>query len=419
MADEKKAGGMKDIKDLKARLGLAKGGGAAAPAPAPGAGSGPAPVLPAPQGARPVLPPPMGGRGGAVPPPPGFAPAQPEPEPEPPPIDARHDPFGAMAQQARAQAVAQPQIIVPGFDDGKPIEKVQKTSTGKILLLVGISIVPLVIGLMVGQVVQKNKEWNQTVSDGKKIFETLAKFDVKINQLGEVLKAKRGGDGRMAVQPDDEAFNNQLDNFKIDDKDLADLKKIIINSNYRNMEQPTVDAIMSYYLALNQVLVNVQDHVKATKNDLKFLQKRTEKLKDQTKFAAFFRKQPEGQAGPPFLEIVQLADPVCTPEEFEKDKCFTKPGLSWNYRMDAGLPTSKLPFANTMDAVGPEVLMGVSDSRLFSQLKIGTEPQIAAEQFVRRLNKIDQQYQALAELQERIKNVYNKVEKPKKKRFAF
>ena len=40
-------------------------------------------------------------------------------------------------------------------------------------------------------------------------------------------------------------------------------------------------------------------------------------------------------------------------------------------------------------------------------------------QFVRRLNKIDQQYQALAELQERIKNIYNKVEKPKKKRFAF
>jgi len=422
LADEKKAGGMKDIKDLKARLGLAKGGAASAPASAPtaGSGSGQTPAyqpggVPPPMGGRGVVPPPLGR--GALPAPPGFP--QPEAEPAAPPIDARHDPFGAMAQQARAQATATPQVIVPGFDDGRPIERVQKTSTGKIVILALISVIPLVIGYFVGGVVHKNKEWNRTVADGKVLYQNFKKFDAEVAKVGAVIDAKRGGDGRLVVQPDDEAFNNELDRFHIDDKDMQGLKKIMLNSNYRNMEQPTVDSIMSYYLALNQLYVMVQDHVKATKNDLKFLQKRTEKLKDRPKYAAFFRKQAEGQAGPPFLEIVQLADPICTDEEMQKAKCLTKAGLSWNYRMDAGQPLVKLPFANLPDVIAPEVLIPVSDNRLFVQLGIGAEPHLAAEQFVRRLQKIDAQYQALKELRKRIDDVFQKVELVKKKRFSF
>jgi len=87
--------------------------------------------------------------------------------------------------------------------------------------------------------------------------------------------------------------------------------------------------------------------------------------------------------------------------------------------MDAGQPLVKLPFANLPDVIAPEVLIPVSDNRLFVQLGIGAEPHLAAEQFVRRLHKIDAQYQALKELRKRIDDVFQKVELAKKKRFSF
>ena len=83
MADADKRPGSRDISDLKARLGLKKGG-AGAP------------------GKKGVVPPP-GTRGGAVPPPPGVEPPRPK---------AGDDPFGALNAAAQTRPAPAPEVIV-------------------------------------------------------------------------------------------------------------------------------------------------------------------------------------------------------------------------------------------------------------------------------------------------------------------
>src|SRR5687768_1014529 len=101
--DPKRPGGSRDISELKARLGLKKGGAAPGPAGAKQNGAG-------------VVPPP----GLNLPPPPGAR------APGPVIPSAADDPFGAMnAMAAHGAAQRAPEIVI--VNDGKPVESV---STG-------------------------------------------------------------------------------------------------------------------------------------------------------------------------------------------------------------------------------------------------------------------------------------------------
>jgi hypothetical protein len=184
------------------------------------------------------------------------------------------------------------------------------------------------------------------------------------------------------------------------------------------MDKATVDALMQYYLTLTQLAGLVDFHVKATAADEKFLKDHNDKAPG--KFAAFFRKPAAG--GPPFplLEVVELGKPDCTDAEMQGGTCLTKDGLEWEYRFDAGKTTGKMKFLNKQgDSAPAEVLLAVSDNRLFSELKVGTVPQIASEQFQRRIHDIDGLYGALKTVRDRIDEVFHKVELQKKTRFAF
>jgi hypothetical protein len=142
--------GTKDISELKARLGLKKGGPAT---PATGA------ATTRPAGSGGVVPPP----GVTVPAPPGARPAQPAAP------NAADDPFGAMNAMAQVGAMTRaPEIVI--VNDGKPVESVSTGHrTASIAKLAAIGLVPLVIGFVVGQIAKDASFYNASIKDARGI----------------------------------------------------------------------------------------------------------------------------------------------------------------------------------------------------------------------------------------------------------
>lgn len=157
--------GSRDISELKARLGLKKAGPAGA---APGAAAG------KPNGS--VVPPP----GLNLPPPPGARP------PGPAIPNAADDPFGAMNAMASYQATQRaPEIVI--VNDGKPVESV---GTGKRLATIGkyvaIALVPLIMGLVVGQIAKENKIYNAGIKSAKGVATDVKRVR---DAMGEIKKS--------------------------------------------------------------------------------------------------------------------------------------------------------------------------------------------------------------------------------------
>jgi hypothetical protein len=149
LSDQKRPGSSKDISELKARLGLKKGGAAA-------------PAASAKNGGGAVVPPP----GVALPAPPGVATA-----PAGPVVpSAQDDPFGAMNAMAQIGTMQRaPEIVI--VNDGKPVESVGASKrAGTILKYVIVALVPLVLGVTIGQIAKEAKIYNAGIADAKAIM---------------------------------------------------------------------------------------------------------------------------------------------------------------------------------------------------------------------------------------------------------
>lgn len=171
MSQQSKRPGAKDISDLKARLGLKKSG----PGPAKGGA--------APPGAR---------AGGVIPAPPGAQP----PRPHIP--DAKEDPFGAMnALAAHGAVVSRPQEIIVVQDDAS-VERVQKKARARMYILGGVMIIPLIVGIAIGQVAHRAKTYNRVIEDAGKIREDIKKQREGLIRIQSVLVgAKERGRGKL------------------------------------------------------------------------------------------------------------------------------------------------------------------------------------------------------------------------------
>lgn len=168
---EKRSGG-RDISELKARLGLKKGGAAPAPGRAHSQTGG-------------VAPPP----GVVVQPPPGARGHQ------PPMPNAADDPFGAMSAMAQAgQAQRAPEIVI-NVNEGPPAEHVGASKRiGGILKWVGIALVPLIVGMLVGAAGRSAAHYNEGTKGAKAIVSHVTVAKRGLGKLQSILDdAKKKG----------------------------------------------------------------------------------------------------------------------------------------------------------------------------------------------------------------------------------
>ncbi len=406
MSDSDKRPGVRDISDLKARLGLKKKRGKKGAAiPPPGAGGAPVPA------------------------PPGAAPPQPT---------AATDPFGAMnvaASQRAAQAAARgPEIVV--IEKGEEVETVErKSQILKGLKIAGIIILPLAVGIAVGQISMSAKQYNRTIRDAGMIQE-----DVKVVRKSLVplqyalLDAKKKG-----FPPNDPDLAKELEGITIAEPNTARVYK----SWLYEMDSTLVQDVLTFYTETLQLTQDLQTHVTLTKRDSKgatLLQeaadneKAAEPIKTESgdaytpyRFAMYVEiptqqdlKDPDSKkvAG---AKLVEIGQPVCEDRKpSETGECPGKP-IGFRYRLDAtgkwGLK-ELAPLQPGATSVEVDKLLVVYPTGVIDALIKNNEPSVAELYYQERLRLMTEKVSNLIEIGTDIEGKL-KAKSNESKRFTF
>jgi hypothetical protein len=251
LSDPKRTGN-RDISDLKARLGLKKGGAAAGAGQTAGRGNGAA--------TGGVVPPP----GMSLPPPPGIAPAQPVIP------NAADDPFGAMNAMAAVGTVQRaPEIVI--VNDGKPVESVHHASLGATIAKVAVpALLMLGIGVGIGRASKAANFYNDGLDDAGEILgaadkpstvrgakKTLADLESTLDAMGKTgFKPSETGTKQLAeVMKKLDAINS----------------KAVFQAKQNALDDALAGEIVAFYAGVAEVKSMLDVHVKAAKADDKAL----------------------------------------------------------------------------------------------------------------------------------------------------
>jgi hypothetical protein len=229
--DPKRAGS-RDISELKARLGLKKGGAAAGPAGG------------AKQNGAGVVPPP----GLNLPPPPGAKP------PGPVIPSAADDPFGAMNAMAQYGAAQRaPEIVI--VNDGKPVESVSTgESAAKFGKLAAIAIAPLILGIVIGQIAKDNKSYNAGLAGAKGIYTDVGRVRKELGQIkGAFENSGNPNDKKVAAE-----ITKALSDSK---EDLASKKELVFAAKQNTLNAELAAQIISYYSLVQEITDLIDDHL--------------------------------------------------------------------------------------------------------------------------------------------------------------
>ncbi len=367
MSQSQKRTGARDISELKARLGLNKKS-------------------------------PSGARGGAVPPPGAQRSIPAPPGAQPPQPDPSSDPFGAMNAAAASRAQQQP--ASPEFvivNDGQPVESVE---TSKRMLqigkIAGIALVPLVFGVVVGQISSSAKSYNHTIDDALRVRD-----DVRVVGRGLVdvqtalFVGKERGPGGNAYLPHDEDLVNELDQLEV----VEPNPEVAYRSYLYELEPQLVSQVFSFYTDTQKLYEDLSDHVRQSRNDARLLQHAEDELSELTQFSygAYVQLPEDDAAGPealPRIEVVEIGQPVCE-DGRPRPACPGAP-RGFQYRPDPSGPWGQMELAGP-GGIEDRNLMLLRENPMLRSFVAGPEESLASHAYLQRLADLEERIEDLIE----------------------
>jgi hypothetical protein len=396
---EPKKPGARDISDLKARLGLKKGGegGARSTTAMPAQGG-----VPAPNASK------IGGS--FVPPPPGVAPPPQAGPPQPVIPDASVDPFGAMnamAATAARTSPVQPEFVI--VNDGKH-EKVASHGGGLRYLKLGLMIaVPLFVGYVVGGINNTNSEINNAIDDAKILYDDFAKVGKSLQDVEAALDtAKDRGKGQLV--PHDKELTQALEDLKLDAPDTT----VLFAANMQHFSKGVPEKVFTFYTGVTSLYAKIKEHKRLAKGD-----ERKQVPKQQGQYAVVLRV-PTDAAQSPYVELVEVGAPVCTGDtKINPEGCpAEKPPEKFQVRNDPNGTWQILSFAKTGTGVAADAILMIGDSAVKSAFLIGAQEFVDTIGYMQRIRDIDAQVRELSQLRAEVQNALT-LEKSNSKHFAL
>jgi hypothetical protein len=404
---EPKRGGSRDISELKARLGLKKGGAPAAGSQARGNGAT-----------------------GGVTPPPGLN----LPPPQPVIPNAADDPFGAMNAMAAVGTVQRaPEIVI--VNDGKPVENVGASERGaRIARLVVPAVVTLIIGIVIGQIAKGANVYNAGLKDARSILgDEKASSTVK-----NVKKALSELDGVL----DEMKTKNNFHPDTAADKRLSDLatrldvKTTTVFRTASAIDPELTGLIMSFYAGTAEVKGMLDAHVKAAKSDDLALDKGKKAMAEATvkdtenaalagvgavRYGALIQAPTDTDKVEFGVKIVELGPPYCGgPNPVTSGKCDNNEApTAYAYRNDpSGVWTKGDLQAQGSDNVPTKKLVLLLPNGVRNALIQGGEPGASEVFYTKRLRTLTERTKKLIEEANKLEQRLQ-VESNKGSRFSF
>ena len=387
MEQPKKPGPGKDIADLKARLGLARGPAVAPPRP----GAPPAPV-PGPSAIpNPLAPPP--------PPPMPFAP----PPPVAAPVAAPRfdDPFAAMRPPEGKH------FDLQSVDDGRPAVSVRRAaSTAALIILIIAVLVAGAVGFGFGASAVGRRMFNQANFGAKRVKTELDEMQKTITQITTAvnMSSQRLAANRQEPLAFDYKLIEDLDLVKLDPRpDTSRIFKV----NYYLLEDLAIDRLMNYYYDTIAVFGEVERHIKRTRADKSILEafaaKQASKGGDEPGKQVNYGVVFDSRGKLAISTLVEVGKPVCkggaencAAADIEGFMIRSNTGANWTPRKVGPKPEG--------DKVVP-----IERTPLFEAVMSGSPDQVRMEQYKQRLNNIRLILQRLASTRKELGDAIDKA----------
>jgi hypothetical protein len=391
LSQTKNKSGRSDISNLKERLGLKKGGPASQP-----------------RGGGVVAPPGMKSRPASVPVPPGARP----PAPEIP--SAADDPFAAMNMMAAVGAAQKaPEIII--VNDGKPVENVEGKSRAIVMAkYAGMVLIPLIIGIALGQISKSAKQVNATISAAGGLYEDVntIRKTTQDNILDPLLRAKERGEGGAFKLNDGELTEALSDKkqWPFINPDTA------FKAYMYDMDEDLRADIMYFYSDADALVKAVEQHVDQSKNDAKLIEKGqksvveakpdedvNEFIKKEFSRYGIFIKIPKSDDKAPVTfgaRLVEIGPPVCQDRKVSAtNNCQGGPPIGFGYRLTgAGDGWDLKEFGQPVgENVPADKLLPLVYTPVFERILKGSEPSMAEIGYIKRVNDLMERSQKLVE----------------------
>ena len=387
MEQPKKPGPGKDIADLKARLGLARGPAVAPPRP----GAPPAPV-PGPSAIpNPLAPPP--------PPPMPFAP----PPPVAAPVAAPRfdDPFASMRPPEGKH------FDLQSVDDGRPAVSVRRAAStaALVIFIIGV-LVAGAVGFGFGASAVGRRMFNQANFGAKRVKTELDEMQKTITQITTAVNMS--SQRLAATRQEPLAFDYKL----IEDLDLVKLDprpdtSRIFKVNYYLLEDLAIDRLMNYYYDTIAVFGEVERHIKRTRADKSILEafaaKQASKGGDEPGKQVNYGVVFDSRGKLAISTLVEVGKPVCkggaencAAADIEGFMIRSNTGANWTPRKVGPKPEG--------DKVVP-----IERTPLFEAVMSGSPDQVRMEQYKQRLNNIRLILQRLAATRKELGDAIDKA----------
>jgi hypothetical protein len=384
LSQSQKKSGAGNISDLKARLGLKKGGPAAQGA------------VPAPGG---IVAPPGASKGSiAVPVPPGAR----APAPKLP--DANEDPFAAMnAMAAMQRATAAPEIVI--VNDGKPVENVgNQSSLIRFGIPAAIAVVMLAAGWLFGQLSASSSLNDEAFSDAVVVGQDIKRLRQESLQhiQDAIWKSQEKAGGGKPFPVNDAVLTQALGDKKI----LPAFDPETFTKKYYVLDKDLVTSIMGFYSDVITIRELLEAHVKATENDSKALtdaKTRVDAIKPDesvNRYLDFYRygiivdvpTKAEAEQGKMFgARLVEIGPPVCQDGKLSTDgKCPEPPrgfGIREQNSTSPGWLPTEVAFGQG-DTVPKAKLLPLLPNEIFESVARGSEPSVSEAAYLRRLTQL-------------------------------
>ena len=337
MSDSKRTGS-RDISDLKARLGLKKGG--AGPTTGQTSSTRPSNGVVAPPGLN-------------LPPPPGMQqPASQQPA-APAIPNAADDPFGAMNAMAAVGTVQRaPEIVI--VNDGNPVEHVGQKSTGATIAKIAIpAALALVIGLALGKIGSNANRHNEGIEGAKEMLGDKGKpwsiVGVKktLSSIDTLLDEERTKNGFRPDHDFDQKLSALAGKLKFDAKEQTLL------SFARGLPPDVAGSTIKFYAGVAEVKALIDTHEKAATALNNVYAKSKEKmdaaalkesenapLQGQLRYAILIQAPTDADTNVPFgAKLVELGGLFCGSGKTPVAHCSEGESPSGvAYRTDIGAP---------------------------------------------------------------------------------
>ena len=367
MSEPKRPGTSKDISELKARLGLkkaapaqAKNGGQAGVTPPPGV------TVPAPRG--PVVP------------------------------NAADDPFGAMNAMASIGTMQRaPEIVI--VNDGKPVEHV---GAGKRAATIGkyaaIGVVPLIIGVIVGQTAKDANYYNGGIEDARFLLENKQRGIKAIKRSVVDLQTALDNAAKNGFKPDANlttALDGLVPKLEVE-------QNIVYRAKQNSMGAELSAQVLGFYSGVAEVRNMLKNHVVLAKADDQALAA-ANAAGDKTKAQGYLNgfgayrygvvitaPTAEGGGGGAFgAKIVELGQPYCA--DGKQSTSFECPNNNYSggvtYRNEVGQWTKGEPQTQGSSGDAKKVIPILPNSTADPLMK-GAVPGAAEVYYVKRLEAL-------------------------------